>query len=366
MLNSRNPFKTLAKSIREYSKEARKMSQVDRDSRLIQSVKQEDLLKKRLDIQTKIVEKAETEYELASKDPSRVAELSALRLQLALEKTSLQNIKESYQKQKQTTDEMQEQADILPEIIAKMSDAISGVTQFSSAISSAARDVGDMLSEIADSSAAQQFFKDMAEGVGSFAEGAADLAMGIIKTDAGDLTGIANIIKGMPKLAKGIYRLFSATKIKKSNEALEAQQKAIDKLSYAYSRLEKASEDALGVDWIRDYQSKLQYLEAQAIAYEKKAQEERSKGWLANKEKVKEYEDAARDARDKIVDMYGSLSEYMLDTSLTSAAKEFASAWLDAKLSFANTADAMSDKFEGYVAEYGCQFCYGSCSTAKA
>ena len=126
----------------------------------------------------------------------------------------------------------------------------------------------------------------------------------------------------------------------------KAQQKAIDNLSYAYSRLEKASEDALGVDWIRDYQRKLQYLEAQAIAYEKQAQAERSKGKAADKEKVKDYLDSARDARDKIVDMYGTLSEKMFGTNLASAAQEFANAWIEAKLSFASTADAMSDKFE--------------------
>ena len=50
-----------------------------------------------------------------------------------------------------------------------------------------------------------------------------------------------------------------------------------------------------------------------------------------------------------IAEMQGALAERLLGTSLTSAARDFARAWLDAYKEFGNTADKMSEKFREMV-----------------
>lgn len=81
----------------------------------------------------------------------------------------------------------------------------------------------------------------------------------------------------------------------------------------------------------------------------KQAQAERSKGKKEDKEKTQEYLNNARDVADQIADMQGKIAERMLGTDLTSAARDFANAWLEAYKEFGNTADAMSEKFHEMI-----------------
>ena len=81
----------------------------------------------------------------------------------------------------------------------------------------------------------------------------------------------------------------------------------------------------------------------------KQAEAERSKGKKKDKDKIKEYENAARDTADEIKDMRNELSEYFLGTDLTSAARDFANAWIEAYKEFGSTTDAMGEKFRDMV-----------------
>lgn len=141
----------------------------------------------------------------------------------------------------------------------------------------------------------------------------------------------------------------SNQKVKKANEEIERQQELLDELEYSYGRLEKAIEKAFGADYISVFKRQQQNLEAQAEAYRKMAEAERSKGKKADQGKIKEYEDSYRDVMDEIADMQGQIAAQMLGTDLTSAARDFAQAWLDAYKEFGNTADAMSEKFHEMI-----------------
>lgn len=140
-----------------------------------------------------------------------------------------------------------------------------------------------------------------------------------------------------------------AQKVKAANAELERQQAILDDLEYSYGRLEKAIEKSLGGDYVSGFRQQRELLEAEAAAYEKMADAERSKGKKADDAKVKEYEESYREVIDKIADMQGELAAQMLGTDLTSAARDFASAWLEAYKEFGNTADAMSEKFHEMV-----------------
>lgn len=137
----------------------------------------------------------------------------------------------------------------------------------------------------------------------------------------------------------------AGNKVRKANREIERQQEALDALTHSYERLEAAEERAFGSERITSYRKRLENLRAQEAAYRKQAEAERSKGKSADKDKVKDYEDSAREAMEKIADMRTELQEYFAGTDLTSAAREFAEAWIDARVQFENTTDAMREKF---------------------
>ena len=144
----------------------------------------------------------------------------------------------------------------------------------------------------------------------------------------------------------GTISAISNHKVRRAEKEIEKLDRKLEDLQYAYERLEKDQEKAFGTDYIDNYKRRLDSLEAQQEAYLKQAEKERSKGKKEDEDKIRDYEDAARDAKDAIEDMQTELSEHFLGTDLTSAARDFASAWIDAYKSFGNTTEAMKEKFK--------------------
>lgn len=204
-----------------------------------------------------------------------------------------------------------------------------------------------------EDSYATQFLNGMAnafKGV-SIAIGFADIAMKIFDgTIKGMLASnpIGWILLAVSAIISAVQAIMNA-RINRINKEIEALEDKLDNLEYAYDRLQKSAERAFGTEYIQNYQRQLANLEAQVEAYEKQLDLERSKGKKADEDKIKEYENQIRDTKDAIEDMYGSLSEHFLGTDLTSAARDFANAWIDAYKEFANTTDAMKAKFQDMI-----------------
>lgn len=146
-----------------------------------------------------------------------------------------------------------------------------------------------------------------------------------------------------------LANLFIGNKVKKMNEIIDEQKDLVHDLEYQYERLEKAIEKAFGTDYIRNYNAEVANLQAQAIAYRKMADAESQKGKKTDEDKVQEYLDNAQEALDKIADMQNQISEQFTGTDVTSAARDFAEAWLEAYASFANTTDAIREKFRELI-----------------
>lgn len=135
----------------------------------------------------------------------------------------------------------------------------------------------------------------------------------------------------------------------KANREIENQQVIVDNLEKSYKRLEKAMEDSFGSDYIYNYNEQMKNLQAQADAYQKMADAERSKGRKADDDKIKEYEESMDDILEKMDDMKPQLSEYFSGTDLTSAAEDFAKSWIDAYREFSSTTSAMKEKFKEMI-----------------
>ncbi len=146
-----------------------------------------------------------------------------------------------------------------------------------------------------------------------------------------------------------IFQNIQANKIKRLNDSIKEQTRLIEDLGYAYGRLEAAQDSALGSEYIQNYRQRTQALLAEQNAYLKQAELERAKGKKADSEKVREYEQQARDAADKVKDSLTELQDHIAGTDITSAARDFASAWLDAYKNFSSTTDAMQEKFADMI-----------------
>lgn len=239
-------------------------------------------------------------------------------------------------------DALDAQKTALNKTIQGFNAASSAISNFGSIIT----DITEILG-IAEDSKVGAFIKDLVKWLGVMASALGTVAT-IIAVIEAELAPLLAIAAGIAAIGAAIS-FFSNAKVRKANEEIKRQQELLDSLAYSYERLEKAQEKAFGSDYISNYQRQLENLQAQQEAYLKQADAERSKGKKADKDKIKEYEEQARDAADAIKDMYGSLSEHFLGQDLASAARDFATAWIDAYKEFSNTTDAMKEKFHDMI-----------------
>lgn len=141
----------------------------------------------------------------------------------------------------------------------------------------------------------------------------------------------------------------SAAKVAKANKEIEKQSDLLDELQYAYNRLEASAEKLFGGDYVNNYNQRLRSLAAQQEAYLKQAEAERSKGKKADKEKIKEYEDQARDTADEIKDMQDELIEHFTGSSRTDLARKLAQSWIDARASMSDTFAAIKSDYKEMI-----------------
>nr|WP_304651181.1 hypothetical protein [Bacteroides acidifaciens] len=171
-------------------------------------------------------------------------------------------------------------------------------------------------------------------------------ASGWEKLKSGDVAGaVTDTVSSIVS----IFGTSQAQKVKRLNKRIKEQQEILEELEYSYGRLEKAADRLFGSDYIQNYNQRMRSLEAQQQAYLKQAQLERDKGKSADKEKIKQYENSARDVADQIAEMQSQIAERMTGTDVASAARDFANAWLEAYATFGNTTGAIKEKFNDMI-----------------
>lgn len=152
-------------------------------------------------------------------------------------------------------------------------------------------------------------------------------------------------ISAVANLVAGIGTLFYGSKVAKANKEIKRQQELLEQLEYTYSRLEKVADKAFGRNYINNYNQQLENLQAQQTAYLKQAEAERSKGKKADKDKIKEYENAARETADAIKELQDDLSAHFTGKSRTDAARQMAQSWVEARSSLSDTFAAIKSDY---------------------
>lgn len=334
----RNPFKSIADSIKKL-----------REMRMSGRTKEGDAQKafdaeadrKAAEAKMLADEKA---YEAAVKQYGAESDIAKAKRKIADDSA------EAYRNAEKMADSAAENADEWGKGAEAMDAANQKLDKYQSQVNEALDDVRKIMGSFGASAEDIQFFDDATNGFNEIFDAGQQGAEAYASFMMGDFVGAATKgISAVSSLISGVSNLFYAGRVKRANEEIKRQQKLLDQLEYAYGRLEKAADKVFGADYVANQKQQQKILLAQQQAYMKQYEAEMSKGKKADKKKAQEFLDKARDVGDQIADMQGKIAEQMLGTDLTSAARDFAKAWLDAYKQFGNTADAMSEKFHEMI-----------------
>lgn len=258
--------------------------------------------------------------------------------------------KEAYDNAEKTANETAEMVTDWGDISELIANANQKIAKYQQQINEALDGVRKMMVAFGAGDEDLQFFDDVVSSLNEIVDAGQDAATAVEAAMTGDyFTAATKGISAIGGLFSGFFNLFHAGKVKRANKEIKRQQKLLDQLDYTYGRLKKAAGKVFGSDYISNYNQRLKNLQAQQAAYEKQAQAERSKGKKEDKKKTEEYLKKARETADEIAEMQSELQDHFLGTDIASAARDFASAWIDAKTSFADTTDAMRAKFKDMV-----------------
>lgn len=129
--------------------------------------------------------------------------------------------------------------------------------------------------------------------------------------------------------------------------AIKSYEKHIKELEHHLDRLQEIQEQLLGSEWIYNQNQQINDLKAKIKDIDGMiATEIRQKTKDIDDSKLFDWEDEKLDAEKQIRELSAGITKEMAGMDLTSAAKEFAEAWLDAYLEFGNTTDAIKEKFK--------------------
>ena len=349
-LSRKNPFKTLSRSIQEYKDEYGKIRKKSLEKDLLTANKERDTAKDDADAKADAVLAQEEMVRLAEEEYGVDSESAAMqRILLEDAKAELTIAKDNLRQKEKTLDNLNDQARAWRNIKKAVKEAIEGKDGIVDWLNSA-QTMLDSVKSLGESMGAGEEFSGWMEAISGIIGGASTTATGIGQILSGDIAGgIANTIKGLSDFALGIFDASYVERVAIANAEIQRQERLLSDLGSAYERLETAMADALGSDYIANYNSRIENLKAQAEAYQKQADAERDKGKEADEEAITEYESKAREANQAMEDMVSEVSERFLGTDLTSAARDFAQAWMDAYKEFSSTTDAMKDKFSEMV-----------------
>ena len=334
----RNPFKSIADSIKKL-----------REMRMSGRTKEGDAQKafdaeadrKAAEAKMLADEKA---YEAAVKQYGAESDIAKAKRKIADDSA------EAYRNAEKMADSAAENADEWGKGAEAINAANQKLDEYQSKVNEALDDVRKIMESFGASAEDMQFFDDVVNGFNEIFDAGQQGAEAYASFWMGDFVGAAKKgISAVGSLISGVTNLFYAGRVKRANKEIKRQQKLLEQLEYTYGRLEKAADKVFGADYVANQKQQQKILLAQQQAYMKQYEAEMSKGKKADKEKAQEFLDKARDIGDQIADMQGKIAEQMLGTDLTSAARDFAKAWLDAYKQFGNTADAMSEKFHEMI-----------------
>lgn len=349
-LSRKNPFKTLAESIRTYKDEYGKVRRKELESDLLSASKEQETAKADVEAKQKAVLAQEEMVRLAEEEYGKESESAAMqRILLEDAKAELTIAKDNLRQKEETLDNLNDQARAWRRIKKAIQEAIEGEDGIVDWLNST-QSMLDSIKSLGEGMGAGEEFSGWMEALSGIVGGAGSTATGIGQILSGQWAqGLANVVKGLSEVALGIFDASYVNRIAAANAEIERQEVILEDLDRAYQQLEKSAEDAFGTEYLDNYQDRLTKLYAMQAAYQAQADAERDKGKKADEDAAKDFEAQAQEIADQITEMDGEISERLTGTDLGSAARDFADAWLEAYKSFGNTSDAIGQKFREMI-----------------
>ena len=341
----RNPFKALADSVKKYNalmKQGRMREEDEEDA-----IEKQEILnteQKHLEVMIQLYEEAK------AKGDADEETLANLKNQVQLQKQAADAAKEA-------ADAAQENADEWGKATNDIVAAVGAINQFGSEIKETASSTKDLLALFVDEKTSKQIdaitenIVEAAKGVDEMAKGAEQLAA------QNYAVGTIQLIVGLVKLVAAIANASQRLRDIEMEDTLSEQERTVKRLEAAYKRLGNAIQDAFGSEYIALYNQQLALLYAEAEAINNKIEAVKKNLKYATKDsKRKELQDKLLDYQSeldglykRIADMQKDFQNFFTGTDITSAAREFAKAWIDAYKSFGNTTAAMKEKFREMI-----------------
>ncbi|WAX17152.1 hypothetical protein PF672P2_00015 [Parabacteroides phage PF672P2] len=328
-LSSRNPFRSLIQGFKDYS--AQSVSMKEANAQVATSTEKLFSAEERLsDLREK-----------RNKISREGGDVGQVEEEIKLQGDVVKSLKKQVTEYQNIADSIKRNRENIANGLAETANYLSGAGEAMGSIMSFMQEMG-VDAETSSLMASMGDVKNVIEGAGDAAQGASKIMKGDL------IGGVKDVVSGIAGMATGFIGIFTGLnrRVAKANKIVKEQEAVIKDLERAYKRLEKAAEDALGEDWVRSQADQLQILRDKETAIRKQLEAEKSKGKKTDEGKVQEYKDAILEAQQAIMDKQKEVNEVMLGTNVPSAAKDFASEWLEAYLSFEDTTDAIKGKFK--------------------
>lgn len=268
---------------------------------------------------------------------------------IAAAKADVDAAAKSYEDQKKVIDALVKEGRLREANIKKIELANEQIDRYQEQINEALGGIRKMMEAFGASEEDLQFFDDVVGALNEITDAGQQAAASVGNIMSGNpfqiFQGVTQGIGAIGGLFSGFANLFSAGKVRKANKEIKRQQELLEKLEYTYGRLDAAKDKVFGLDYVNNYRRQVKNLQAQQEAYEKQARAERSKGKKADKEKIKDYENQARDTADKIKEMQDDLEAHFTGQSRTDVARQMAKSWLDARASMSDTFGAIKNDY---------------------
>lgn len=350
---SRNPMQAVIDGFKEYAK-ARKdyrTAEAEEAAARAEYAQQEISLNKEIADAKALQEQAQSRVN-DLQNQGRLETSEGITAQLELNDATTKVVKANEKRakiEKKVNDKAQKTTEALDDQKAALDKLAKGITAMANSFDSAAssiQTIAEMMGVAEDSE-----LGEIVNGLVSGLQNASTILTTILSISLAIQSACwwMLAIGGAVAAFTAIGSWLTGAKVRKANKEIEKQKGLLDQLEYTYNRLTSTADNLFGKDYIANFKQQKKILEAQQEAYLKMAEAEKKKGKKTDQAKVDEYLQSARDIADEIADMEGQLAEHILGTDVASAAKEFADAWLDAYLSFGNTADAIKDKFNDMI-----------------
>lgn len=334
----RNPFKSIADSIKKL-----------REMRMGGRTKEGDAQKAfdaeadRQAAEAKMLadEKA---YEVAVKQYGAESDIAKAKRKIADDSA------EAYRNAEKMADSAAENADEWEKVAEAINSANQKLDKYQEQINEALGGIRKIMESFGASAEDMQFFDDVTNGFNEIFDAGQQGAEAYASFMMGDFVGAATKgISAVGSLISGVTNLFYAGRVKRANKEIKRQQELLEQLEYTYGRLEKAADKLFGRDYVNNYNQQLKNLQAQQQAYLKQAEAERSKGKKKDEEKIKEYENQARETADKIKELQDDLVAHFTGSTKTDVARQMAKSWIDARASMSDTFSAIKGDYADMI-----------------